>query len=104
MQTTVEHLKEAFPQAAILVVSVGDRDYKTEEGELRTMPGIKNLVRYQQNLAADEAVAFWNMFEAMGGEGSMAEMVHAKPSLVIMIIRTSTSVVESILRDCFMSL
>lgn len=46
------------------------------------MPGIKNLVRYQQNLAADEAVAFWNMFEAMGGEGSMADMVHAKPSLV----------------------
>ena len=63
MQTTVQHLKEAFPQAAILIVSVGDRDYKTEEGELRTMPGIKNLVRYQQNLAADEAVAFWNMFE-----------------------------------------
>ena len=58
MQTTVQHLKEAFPQAAILIVSVGDRDYKTEEGELRTMPGIKNLVRYQQNLAADEAVAF----------------------------------------------
>lgn len=81
MQTTVQHLKEAFPQAAILIVSVGDRDYKTEEGELRTMPGIKNLVRYQQNLAADEAVAFWNMFEAMGGEGSMADMVHAKPSL-----------------------
>lgn len=81
MQTTLQHLKEAFPQAGILVVSVGDRDYKTEDGSLRTMPGIKNLVRYQQNLAADEAVAFWNMFEAMGGEGSMAEMVHAKPSM-----------------------
>ena len=70
MQTTVQHLKEAFPQAAILIVSVGDRDYKTEEGELRTMPGIKNLVRYQQNLAADEAVAFWNMFEAMVGKAA----------------------------------
>ncbi|ADV43110.1 SGNH/GDSL hydrolase family protein [Bacteroides helcogenes] len=81
MRTTLQHLKEAFPQAAILVVSVGDRDYKTEDGDLRTMPGIKNLVRYQQNLAADEAVAFWNMFEAMGGDGSMAGMVHAKPSL-----------------------
>lgn len=81
MQTTLQHLKSAFPQAGILVVSVGDRDYKTEDGDLRTMPGIKNLVRYQQNLAADEAVAFWNMFEAMGGESSMAEMVHAKPSL-----------------------
>lgn len=81
MQTAVEHFKKAFPQAGILVVSVGDRDYKTEEGDLRTMPGIKNLVRYQQNLAADNAIAFWNLFEAMGGEGSMAKMVHAKPSL-----------------------
>jgi hypothetical protein len=77
----LKHLKEAFPQTGSLVVSVGDRDYKTAEGDLRTMPGIKNLVRYQQNLAADEAVAFWNLFEAMGGEGSMAKLVHAKPSM-----------------------
>ena len=81
MAMAITRLKEAFPQAGILVVSVGDRDYKTEEGDLRTMPGIKNLVRYQQNLAAESGVAFWNMFEAMGGEGSMAKMVHAKPSM-----------------------
>lgn len=41
MQTTIDHLKDAFPQAGILIVSVGDRDYKTEDGTLRTMPGIK---------------------------------------------------------------
>ena len=35
-------------------MSVADRDYKTDEGEIRTMPGIRNLVRYQQQLAADE--------------------------------------------------
>lgn len=58
MATTITHLKNAFPQAGILIVSVGDREYKTEEGDLRTMPGIKNLVRYQQNLAADSGVAF----------------------------------------------
>lgn len=81
MRAALEHLKETFPQAGILIVSVGDRDYKTTEGDLRTMPGIKNLIRYQQNLAADKAVAFWNLFEAMGGEGSMAKMVDAKPSL-----------------------
>lgn len=104
MQTTVQHLKEAFPQAAILIVSVGDRDYKTEEGELRTMPGIKNLVRYQQNLAADEAVAFWNMFEAMVGKAVWQTWCMPSRHWPIMIIRTSTSVVESILRDYFMSL
>lgn len=79
--TTIQHLKECFPQAGILLLSVGDRDYKTENGDLRTMPGVKNLIRYQQNIAAESSIAFWNMFEAMGGEGSMAKLVHAKPSM-----------------------
>ena len=79
--TSIEHLKNCFPQASILLLSVGDRDYKTEDGELRTMPGVKNLIRYQQNIAAESGIAFWNMFEAMGGEGSMANLVHAKPSM-----------------------
>lgn len=77
----INHLKECFPQSGFLLLSVGDRDYKTDTGELRTMPGVKNLIRYQQNIAAESGIAFWNMFEAMGGEGSMAKLVHAKPSL-----------------------
>ena len=80
MTTALKHLKEAFPQAAMLIVSVGDRDYKTEEGDLRTMPGIRNLVRYQQRLAADNGIAFWNLFEAMGGNESMVKLVEANPS------------------------
>lgn len=78
---TIAHLKECFPQSGFLLLSVGDRDYKTESGELRTMPGVKNLIRYQQSIAAESGIAFWNMFEAMGGNGSMAKMVHAKPSM-----------------------
>lgn len=81
MHAAIESLKQSFPQASILVVSVGDRDYRTETGELRSMPGIKNLVLQQQNLAAEEHVAFWNMWEAMGGETGMARLVHAKPSM-----------------------
>ena len=79
--TAIEHLKTCFPQAGILLLSVGDRDYKNDNGELRTMPGVKNLIRYQQNIAAESGIAFWNMFEAMGGDGSMAKLVHAKPSM-----------------------
>lgn len=81
MLMVMEHLKTCFPDAGLLVMSVGDREYKTETGELRTMPGVKNLIRYQQAIAAESSVAFWNMYEAMGGEGSMAKMVHAKPGL-----------------------
>ena len=79
--TAIEHLKKCFPQSGFLLLSVGDRDYKTDTGELRTMPGVKNLIRYQQNIAAESNIAFWNMFEAMGGDGSMAKLVHAKPSM-----------------------
>ena len=81
MIQTIDHLKECFPQAGILLLSVGDRDYKSNTGEMRTMLGVKNLIRYQQNLAAETHIAFWNMFEAMGGEGSMAKLVEAKPAM-----------------------
>lgn len=77
---SIKHLKECFPQSGFLLLSVGDRDYKTETGELHTMPGVKHLVRYQQNIAAESGIAFWNMFQAMGGDRSMATLVHDKPS------------------------
>lgn len=81
MRSVISHLKECFPDAGILVVSVADRDYKTDDGEILTMPGIKSLVAYQKKMAADEHVAFWNMFRAMGGDGSMRLLVEADPPM-----------------------
>lgn len=77
--TAIDHLKNCFPQAGFLLLSVGDRDYKTDTGEMCTMPGVRNLVRYQQHVAAESAIAYWNLFEAMGGEESMAKLVQASP-------------------------
>lgn len=79
LRRLIEHLKRAFPQAGILIVGVGDRENKDEEGELRTLRGIKPLIRYQQQVAAQTGVAFWNLYEAMGGEGSIVRMVQAVP-------------------------
>ena len=81
MRSVISHIKECFPDAGILVVSVADRDYKTDDGEILTMPGIKSLVAYQKKMAADERVAFWNMFQAMGGDGSMRLLVEADPPM-----------------------
>lgn len=80
MQTVVEMLKRAFPQAGILIVGVGDRENKLSDGKLHTMPGIVALSRYQQNLAADCHVAFWNLYQAMGGEGSIKRMAEQTPA------------------------
>lgn len=78
MLTVIDHLKTAFPEAGILLVSVGDRESKNENGDLRTMPGVKNLIRYQQSIAADSHIAFWNMYDAMGGQGSIVDMIDRK--------------------------
>ncbi len=81
MDTVIKYLKQSFPQAGILMVSVSDRGYKAEDGTVRTMPGVKNLLRYQQRLAADNGIAFWNLFEAMGGDGAMERLVNARPPM-----------------------
>ena len=73
MIKVVAHLKAAFPQAGILIVGVGDRENKNENGDLRTMPGVKNLIRYQQALAAERRwhsgifLKPWVAMEALSG-------------------------------------
>ena len=76
---SIEKLKAAYPEASFLIVSVSDREDKID-GELRTLPGVKALIKYQQLIAADNQIAFWNLYEAMGGEGSIVAMSHTHPN------------------------
>ncbi|MBX3191342.1 MAG: hypothetical protein KF819_30370 [Labilithrix sp.] len=68
----VEKLKAAAPTASILIASPLDRA-ENVAGGVRTKPIIKKLVAAQQNVAKTTGVAFWNTFEAMGGDGAMAK-------------------------------
>lgn len=81
MRPVISKMKRAFPEASILIVGIGDRGHKTDDGDLETIPGIVNLIRYQKALAVKTNVAFWNLYDAMGGEGSIVEMVNAKPPM-----------------------
>jgi hypothetical protein len=78
MQETVEYLKQCFPKSSILLLSVGDRSMR-KNNEYVTMPGAPALVSYQQTICAETGIVFWNLFDAMGGYGSMAQMVNTKP-------------------------
>ena len=76
LRKLIENLKNAVgTRASILVVAPLDRAEKSGSGELRTKPVIKKLVDAQQKVANEAGVAFWNTYEAMGGEGSMATWV-----------------------------
>ena len=71
MKEVIKKFRRCYPDASILVVSTPDRGSK--EGGA-TMPNIKALEGYQKELAAEEKVAFYSLFHAMGGEGSMAKL------------------------------
>ena len=74
----IDRMKDAYPNAAILIVSIGDRDARGSDGQMHTMDGVRELVSYQRKMASDHHVAFWNLYEAMGGDGSLARMAENK--------------------------
>ena len=78
MAQVVQHIKAAYPNASILIVSMADRDMRGADGQLHTMGGVRELISYERKMASDERVAFWNLYEAMGGDGSVARMTEKK--------------------------
>lgn len=80
MSRLIAKLKTAFPETPILLLSVSDRS-KRQQGQFVTMPVIPILIQAQEKIANDNQLLFWNLFEAMGGENSMAQFANAKPAL-----------------------
>ncbi len=78
MVKIINYLKNAFTNANFLVVSVYDMSIKSDEGELITNPAIPKLVKAQLKIAKETETAFFNLYEAMGGEGSMKKFVKNK--------------------------
>lgn len=80
MAHSIALLREVYPQAAVLIVSCSDRNTRTANGDMETLPGLRTLVAAQHQMARDNGTAFWNLFQAMGGPGSMHKMAEAIPA------------------------
>lgn len=78
MATVISHLKAAFPNTSILLVGVSDKSVK-KGGKFVTDPGVISLLKAQENIAKNNGIAFWNLFEAMGGPNSMPQWVESNP-------------------------
>jgi len=82
MSKVINNLKVVFPETSFLLVSVGDKSIK-KGTRFVTDPNVKKLVAAQQNIAENTGIAFWNLYESMGGENSMNGWVNAKPPLAM---------------------
>jgi len=80
MVRVINNLKKSFPQASFLLMSVSDRS-SNSRGKFETMNAIPAMRNAQRMIAQEAKIAFWDMFEAMGGENSMVRFVTAKPAL-----------------------
>jgi lysophospholipase L1-like esterase len=76
----IDRLQAACPHTSILLIGMSDKGYRSQ-GDIVTDPSVPRLLAAQQQLAIQKHIAFWNLFEAMGGENTMARWVEASPSL-----------------------
>ncbi len=82
LKSAVRRVRAALPEASILLMSPMDRGERNEQGEINTVRALPHLVDIETRIAAETGMAFFNTFQAMGGEGTMARWYAAEPRLV----------------------
>jgi lysophospholipase L1-like esterase len=80
LQKTISFLQQQIPNAAILIISTSDKATKTN-GIYETDKGAPVLVAIQNEIAKKNGVAFWNLYQNMGGYNSMLNWVNADTAL-----------------------
>lgn len=78
----LRRIKAALPDTPVLVMSPMDRGVRQSGGAIGTIQTLPRLINLQSQMAAEKNLAFFNTFEAMGGEGTMGRWYQAEPRLV----------------------
>ena len=73
-------IKSINKDICVVVIGISDRSRKAGDN-YETNPNIEKIRKAQKNAAFKAGCAYWDLFEAMGGENSMPSWVFAKPAL-----------------------
>ncbi|MEO6804367.1 MAG: GDSL-type esterase/lipase family protein, partial [Granulicella sp.] len=82
LRTAIQRIRKALPNVSILVMSPMDRGERSGIDEINTMATIPRIVAIQKRVAFDTHCAFFDTFDAMGGDGTMSRWYAGKPRLV----------------------
>lgn len=75
----INYLKTLCPDASILVVGVSDMARK-DGLEIQSYPNITAISGAQRRAARKAGVAFWDLYNAMGGQNSIVEWADRQPA------------------------
>jgi len=73
-------LKQIKPDLSIVVMGISDMARK-EENQVVSYPNLEKIRDAQKNATFKAGCAFWDSYEAMGGEGSMTDWANGDPPL-----------------------
>jgi lysophospholipase L1-like esterase len=82
LRLAIQRMRDHAPGASILIMSPMDRGERSGLDDIKTMDTIPEIVAIQRQVAAETHVAFFDTFNAMGGDGTMARWYAASPRLV----------------------
>jgi lysophospholipase L1-like esterase len=82
LRLAIQKIRNALPNVSILVMSPMDRGERSGIDEINTMSTIPRIVAIQKRVASDTHCAFFDTFNAMGGDGTMSRWYNGKPRLV----------------------
>ncbi|MFB6457535.1 hypothetical protein ACE38W_19850 [Chitinophaga sp. Hz27] len=77
MTKVMDALRNDFPGTSFLIIGTADKSYRKGDHYV-TAPGVEALLSVQHELAAQHGTAYWNLYAAMGGEGSMVKWVESE--------------------------
>ena len=80
LEKQINYMKRVAPQAKLLFIGPADMG-KSYGGKMCTWHGLPELNDSLRVMALRNDVAYWDMFNVMGGEGSMAQWVKHNPPL-----------------------
>jgi len=82
LRAAIKRIRDAVPAPSLMLMSPMDRGEREGLDEIHTMATIPKIVETQKRAAADTGCAFFNTYEAMGGQDTMARWYQEQPRLV----------------------
>lgn len=74
IERLIDHYQQAMPGVPILVLGITDKGTRVD-GSMQSDPGILYVTAAQSAAAQKKGVAFFSLYEAMGGAGTMVRWV-----------------------------
>jgi lysophospholipase L1-like esterase len=82
LRLAIQRIRVAAPGVPILIMSPMDRGERSGLDDIETMSTIPEIVAIQRQAAAETHCAFFDTYDAMGGDGTMSRWYGASPRLV----------------------